>query len=186
MPNATSVAARPRLTALGASFGARLPFVFLGAAFFLAAMVVLLAFGTENDARPARVREIGPGPVDEHDEPAAELDQEVDVQHQPEPPGKNSGEPQGRQLHDGGVTPDRGQRAQVTIVEGGSRTLRQQRRDVARHLRAPLLRGLRHAWYRLAVLLHAGEIARNEHLRMPWKAKVGGDLHASGTIELGA
>src|SRR5678809_756191 len=103
MGNATSVAARPRFVAFGASFGARLLLPFLGAAFFFAAMVASLVFGAENDARATLVGEIGPGPVDEHDEPAAESDQEVDVQQQPEPPRDDAGELEIRQLRDGGV-----------------------------------------------------------------------------------
>src|SRR5688572_13142857 len=74
MGSATSRAERPRFTSAGASF-ARLP-GFLAAAFFLAAMGVLLRFDAEDDARCPAVGEIGPGPVDEHDEPAAETDQE--------------------------------------------------------------------------------------------------------------
>src|SRR5688572_7574130 len=96
MGNATSVAPNPRLTALGASFGVRLPAAtfFLGAAFFFAAMNASLVVGAENDARRARVGEIGPGPIDEHDDAAAKSDQEHDVQHQPEPPREESREAQ--------------------------------------------------------------------------------------------
>src|SRR6185295_12583663 len=117
MASATSAAASPRLSAFGASFGTRLLLVFLGAAFFLTAMDVSLALVPEDDARAARVREIRPGPVDEHDEPAAEFDEEPDMQHQPEPPGEDPGEPQRGQLHDGRVAPDGRQRAHVAITK---------------------------------------------------------------------
>src|SRR5688572_17059099 len=113
MGNATSVAARPRFTALGASFTPRLLRFLapgaLGAAFFLAAIRVFLRFFAENDARSARVGEIGPGPFDEHDEPAAEADEEIDVQHQPAPPGEDSGKTQIRQLRDRGMSADSGE-----------------------------------------------------------------------------
>src|SRR5688572_19634430 len=108
MANATSAAARPRLIALGASFGVRLFDAFLGAAFFFAAMGVSFVGHAEDDARAALVGEIGPGPVDEHDEAAAESDQEIYMQQQPEPPGEKARELQVRQLCDGGMTPDGG------------------------------------------------------------------------------
>src|SRR6185295_17576990 len=116
MASATSVAARPRLVAFGASFGARLLLPFLGPAFFFAAMVASLLFVAEDDARAALVGEIGPGPVDEHDEPAAESDQEVDVQGQPEPPRQDSGQAQARQLRHGRVTADGGERTPVPVA----------------------------------------------------------------------
>src|SRR3954471_1129146 len=108
MGSATSEAASPRLMAFGASPGARFRFRLLAADFFFAAMFVPVV--EQNDARGARVREIGPGPVDEHDEPAAESDQEIDVQQQPEPPGEDAGELQSRQLGHGRMPPDGGER----------------------------------------------------------------------------
>src|ERR1043165_4293362 len=134
MGSATSVAASPRLTALGASLGLRL--VFLAADFFFAAMSVPDI--TQNDARRARVREIRPGPVDEHDEPAAKSDQEKDVEQQPEPPRKDPGEPQVRKLRHCRVPADGCERAPVPITErrGGpaSHMCPDVRRDVLAHL----------------------------------------------------
>src|SRR5687768_12279840 len=96
MGSATSVAARPRFTAFGASFTPRLDFPLAlplarGAAFFRVAMISALRFGADDDAGAAAVGEIRPRPVDEHDEPAAEPDQEIDVEDEPEPPGDRSG-----------------------------------------------------------------------------------------------
>src|ERR1043165_1861961 len=113
MGSATSVAASPRLTALGASLGLRL--VFLAADFFFAAMSVPDV--AQNDARRARVREIRPGPVDEHDESAAKSDQEKNVEQQPEPPGKDPGEPEVRQLGDCRMPADGGERTPIPIAE---------------------------------------------------------------------
>src|SRR5690242_11598910 len=100
MASATSAAARPRRVALGASLGLR--FDFLAAGFFFAAMFVPVEI-PEDDARRARIGEIRPGPVDEHDEPAAEADQKEYVEQQPEPPCKDPREPQVRQLRHGRV-----------------------------------------------------------------------------------
>src|ERR1044072_6793411 len=115
MGKATSAAASPRFTALGASFGLRLP-PFLGADFFFAAIFGLLHVA-EDDARGARVGEIGPGPVDQHYEPAAEPDQEINVQQQPEPPGEDPGELESRQLRNRGMAANGGERAPVRVTE---------------------------------------------------------------------
>src|SRR6187397_2097991 len=129
MASATSVAARPRLIALGASLGLR--FEFLTTDFFFAAMSVPVEV-PEDDACRARVGEIGPGPVDEHDEPAAESDQKEYVEQQPEPPGEDPGEPQVRQLRDGRVPPDGGECAPVPIAERGGRAAREVSQHVLR------------------------------------------------------
>src|ERR1043165_7366171 len=108
MGNATSVADNPRLTAVGASLTRfEEPLRGLAAAFFFAAMVVLSGFVAKDDARAARVTEIGPGPVDEHDDPVAEADQEEHVHEQPEQPRGRAREAELRQLNDGGVAADR-------------------------------------------------------------------------------
>src|SRR5262245_7751496 len=106
MARATSVAARPRLIALGASLGLRV--FFLAGDFFFAAMVDTPVEISEDDARRARVGEIGPAPVDEHDEPAAKADQEENVEREPEPPRDDAGQTQVRQLCHGRVPADGG------------------------------------------------------------------------------
>src|SRR6478672_6874896 len=141
MPSATSAAASPRLTALGTSLGLRGDF--LAADFFLAAMFVLVEV-PEDDARRPRVGEIGPGPVDEDDEPAAESDQKEDVEQQPEPPGKDPGETQIRQLRHGGVATDGGEGTPVPIAERGSGPASNERPHVVSHQSAHLLGGWRH------------------------------------------
>src|SRR5690348_12580198 len=98
MGSATSVAASPRLIALGASLGLREAF-FLTADFFFAAMFVPVV--AKNDARGASIREIRPRQVDEHDEPAAESNQKEDVEQQPETPREDPRESQPRQLRHG-------------------------------------------------------------------------------------
>src|SRR5689334_15147575 len=108
MGSATSMADSPRFTSAGASFARLLDF--LAGAFFLAAMRVLLRFQAEDDARSTAIGEIGPGPVYEHDEPAAEADQEKDVQQQPEPPGDDAREFDVRELRHGRMPADGRQR----------------------------------------------------------------------------
>src|SRR5882672_2680554 len=107
---ATSEAASPRFTAFGASLIARLPFAL---AFFLTAIVVSCVCVAEDDARSARVGEIGPGPVDEHDEPAAKSNQEINMEQQPEPPRHDAREAHLRQLRHRGMPADGGECAEV-------------------------------------------------------------------------
>src|SRR6476619_213393 len=109
--------------AFGASFVARLPFalplelVGLDDVFFLAAMRFLPRFVAKNNARSAGMREIGPGPVDDHDDPAAEPDQEIDMQRQPEPPCQQAREFDSGQLRDCGMAADGRECAKVGVVE---------------------------------------------------------------------
>src|SRR5262245_54603585 len=63
----------------------------------------------EDDARAALVAEVGPGPLDQHDEPVAEADQEEQVHGQPEPPGQDTGQAQAAVLDHGGHAADGGQ-----------------------------------------------------------------------------
>src|ERR1700741_3329387 len=164
MGSATSVADSPRLTAFGASFDffeLFLPGLFPagGALLFLAAMVVTSAFVAEDDAGSACVREIGPRPVDEQDEPVAKPDEEEYVDEQPEPPRRRSREPELRQLHDRRIAADRRERAVIPIVERRRVPARQACADVLRRTGAHLLRGRGDAGHRHAILLDAREVA---------------------------
>src|SRR5262245_21429542 len=98
---------------------------------------------SKNDARTALVGEISPCPVDEHDEPAAEADQEIYMQQQPEPLGEYPGQTQLRQLRYRGVTADGGKRAPVPIAERRGRARLDQREHVLGDERAHLLGGWR-------------------------------------------
>src|SRR3954469_19729599 len=106
MASATSVADRPRFTALGMSFTRFDDFLSFAAAFFFAAIVEESRFVAEDDARAARVREIGPRPVDEHDDAVAKADEEENMDQQPEPPRKEAGHLELRQLHHGEIAAD--------------------------------------------------------------------------------
>src|SRR4051812_28119475 len=158
MGSATSAADKPRFTAPGASFTRReafcLPFA---AVFFFAAMVDPSTFIAEDDARATRVREISPGPVDEHDDPVAEADEEEHVDEEPEPPRDGARKTELRELHDGEVAPDGRERAEIAVDERTRRSAPDARGDVVGGARSHLLRGGGNAGNRLPVLLHARE-----------------------------
>lgn len=117
----------------------------------------------EDDPGGALVGPVGPGPVDQDYEPIAEADQKVHMRCQPEPPGRQAGQPQSTVLDHRRHTADGRQQAEVPITEGAGFTPAQALLQCLRHVLAHLLGCRRRAGHGRVLVLHAGEIAGDEH-----------------------
>src|SRR5262249_59491710 len=112
-----------------------------------------------DQPRAAVERDVRPGPLDHHDEPVAEADQEKDVDEQPEDPGEEAGEPEAADLADGGASADGGQHPFVDVVERLAPTTFEGGDDVPRGALALLDRGRGDARGQGAVRLDVDQVA---------------------------
>src|SRR5262249_40457040 len=88
------------------------------------------------------------------------------------------------QLGDGGAAPDRGQAAQVPVVEHRARLMLDRAPDVVSRRLALLDRHLRHARQRPTGLVYERRyVADGVCLGVPWKRKVGLDEHVAALAE---
>ena len=142
-------------------------------------------FVTASDQAGAPlVREIGPCPLDHHDETIAEPDQEKNVDEQPRQPGEISRQFELAQLGDGGGAADRGQAAFVVIVKIASRLMLQVASDGFCDP-VPLLDGdRRDSGEHLAVFVReCGQVAENKYFPVPGNAEIGLDEHAASAVD---
>src|SRR5258707_5310266 len=70
-----------------------------------------------DQASAALEGEIGPQPVERHDDAVPEADQKVDVRDHPDQPGHKAAQPNPAKIDDGGFAPDGGEIAIVAISE---------------------------------------------------------------------
>ena len=138
---------------------------------------------------------VGRGPVDQHDEPVAKADQEVDVREQPEQPGEAAAEPRCARQGVRGPPPRRCGRWWPGCRSRGSGTAgvglpRRRRRMFARGVPAHLLGGGRHAGHRRGSCRARGsgrgQVADDADLRMAGQAQVRLHQHAAGAVHLRA
>ena len=133
----------------------------------------------------ALVGPVGPGPVGQHQQAAAETDEKKDVGGQPEPPGHQARETQAAQVDDRRAAADRRQVAVVAVGESRAAAAGQPRLDRCGHMRAHLLGRRRGAGDRQAVgLRQRDQVARHENLGLAAQAEVGRDANAAGAVEL--
>src|ERR1043165_1829807 len=70
-----------------------------------------------DQPRAALIGQVGPKPVERHDQAVAEADQEIDVGNAPHQPGDAPGQPQPAEIDDGLAPSDRREVAVVAVAE---------------------------------------------------------------------
>ena len=129
--------------------------------------------------------EVVPRPVDEHDDPVAEADEEHEVQPQPAEPPERAAEadPEG-QLGDGGAPADRGHGALVHVAERSGAFAGRPPDDRAGHVATALDRDRCELRIRGALRVGAaGEITDHEDLGVAGHGEVGVHRHLAAAGE---
>src|SRR6476619_6992136 len=129
--------------------------------------------GTGNEARATLVVEVGPGPLQHHENAVPEADEERDMDERPDEPGDKSRKLELPDLGHGLAPTDDGELSLVEIPEGRAWLPSQVAGDGMRDVLAHLDRSLRHAWQRsMRRIFEVRSIADDEYLRMSWYAAV--------------
>ena len=124
---------------------------------------------TRDETRAPAVREIGPGPVNQHEQPIPEVDQIEDVDGQPGQPGEETSQLQTGDLRDRAAASDRRHGPLVDVAERSARAPSDRDLDSPRH-EAPLLHGDRAdpgQGRRRAAGNEGRRVADAEHIGMP-------------------
>src|SRR5262245_47009261 len=150
-------------------------------------LAVLSPLRAVDQARAAAIGEIGPRPLEHHEEPVLEAYQEVDVDREPEHPGREAAEAETADVADRAAAPDRGHLAAVAIDEGNARPAGELVADLARHVAALLHRYGREARKRRTAGARGVRlVAEREDLGMVSEREVGPDQDAAVAVGLDA
>src|SRR5258708_894878 len=140
-----------------------------------------------DQPRATLVADIRPCPLDQHQHPILETDQEKDVHHQPGQPGQQARQMEPANFGDRVGAPDGRHRAPIEIVDRFGRLTANQSADVGRGGLALLNGDWRDPRQHLAVgVLQRGEVANDEDFRMTGDAEVRSDGDAAAAIHLSA
>src|SRR5262249_30563407 len=131
-------------------------------------------------------RDIGPEPLRHYRKPVAVANQEEDMDHAPEQPGRVAGRSDPAEVGNGRSAADGGQAAEVAIAEGPGRSVPGKHPpDACGNEGALLLGGRRQTRNGAAAFVEdQGRVADDEDSGMARKREVGPDLDASGAVLL--
>src|SRR5512146_812286 len=137
----------------------------------------------KDDAGAAPIAPVGFGPVDEHDQPVAEADQEIDVRREPYPPGDDSGDAQAAEVGDGGHAADGGERAEVPVAEWADCAAGELGENGRRRIAPHLLRSRRDRRHGAGGVWYGRQIADNEDVRMLGDGELRSHQYPSSTVD---